>query len=106
MRPSLHRYRREWNREPVRIDALAARVREVHVVALRQKPDRCRQFGVGAEGVVGQLTSELKQAARRPLRVRLDCEKLRHTGAPAFRGVADGLRALGEMASHDSRERP
>jgi dTDP-4-dehydrorhamnose reductase len=54
----------------------------------------CDQFGLDRGRVAVKPTRELGQVARRSLRVRLDCGKLHSAGAPAFRGVADGLRAL------------
>lgn len=39
-------------------------------------------------------TSELGQAARRLLRARLNCRKLREAGSGAFQGIDAGLDAL------------
>jgi dTDP-4-dehydrorhamnose reductase len=44
--------------------------------------------------LIEKPTHELGQAAPRPLRVRLDCGKLRATGCPPFRNLEDGLEAL------------
>jgi dTDP-4-dehydrorhamnose reductase len=54
----------------------------------------CEHFGLPSASVLPRPTSELGQVARRSLRVRLDCSKLRRAGAPPFRAIADGLRAL------------
>ena len=54
----------------------------------------CEQFGLDRDAVILRPTRELGQVARRSLRVRLDCDKLRRAGAPAFRGVVEGLRSL------------
>jgi dTDP-4-dehydrorhamnose reductase len=56
----------------------------------------CDAFGLERDAVVTRPTRELGQVARRSLRVRLDCGKLRRTGAPPFRGVAEGLRSLAD----------
>jgi dTDP-4-dehydrorhamnose reductase len=58
----------------------------------------CAHFGVDPGAVVLRPTSELGQVAPRPLRVQLDCEKLRRAGVPAFRRLADGLRSLADTA--------
>jgi dTDP-4-dehydrorhamnose reductase len=55
----------------------------------------CRRFGMDAGRVIARPTSALGQAAVRPLRVLLDCSKLRAAGVPPFRRVAAGLEALG-----------
>jgi dTDP-4-dehydrorhamnose reductase len=54
----------------------------------------CERFDLDVDRVTPRPTSALGQVARRSLRVRLDCGKLRETGAPAFRGIGDGLDAL------------
>lgn len=54
----------------------------------------CRRFGLDDTGIVPKPTVELGQAAKRPLQVRLDCSKLRDSGAPPFRGVDQGLDDL------------
>lgn len=54
----------------------------------------CERFGLDDRHVVPTPTRELGQAARRPLRVVLDCAKLRQAGAPAFRSLDEGLAAL------------
>jgi dTDP-4-dehydrorhamnose reductase len=54
----------------------------------------CDRFGLDASALTPTPTGALGQAARRPLRVRLDCRKLASAGVPAFRGIGDGLRAL------------
>ncbi len=56
----------------------------------------CAAFDLTADGVIPVSTSELDQAARRPLQVRLDCGKLALTGAPPLRGIEAGLRELAE----------
>jgi dTDP-4-dehydrorhamnose reductase len=63
----------------------------------------CDAFGLDRSGVVARPTRELGQVARRSLRVRLDCEKLGRSGAPPFRGVTDGLRALASAPSTPTR---
>jgi len=57
----------------------------------------CARFGLDEGLIVPKLTSELGQAARRPLRVRLDCTKLSETGARGFRGVDRGLETLAAL---------
>ena len=54
----------------------------------------CERFGLATSALMPRPTEALKQAARRPLRVLLDCHKLAVTGAPRFRGIDEGLRAL------------
>ena len=55
----------------------------------------CRQFGLEERFVLAQPTAALQQPARRPLRVRLDCAKLRSVAPEAsFRTLADGLEVL------------
>ena len=54
----------------------------------------CRCFGLNEARLIPTPTVELGQAARRPLKVRLRCERLAPTGAPSFRGVDAGLHAL------------
>jgi dTDP-4-dehydrorhamnose reductase len=54
----------------------------------------CDRFALEASALVPRPTEALGQAARRSLRVLLDCRKLAATGAPSFRGIDEGLRAL------------
>ena len=54
----------------------------------------CDEFALDQNAVVLRQTRELGQVTRRSLRVQLECKKLQSTGAPLFRGVAGGLRAL------------
>lgn len=54
----------------------------------------CRHFGLDESWIVPKPTSELGQAARRPLRVRLDCGKLGATASGKFRGIDSGLVSL------------
>lgn len=54
----------------------------------------CATFDLGADQILSRLTRELNQAAPRPLRVRLSCEKLAATGVTPFHSVDEGLRAL------------
>jgi dTDP-4-dehydrorhamnose reductase len=54
----------------------------------------CDQFGLDRNAVLMRPTSEIGQIARRSLRVRLDCEKIRRLGVPPFRGTVDGLATL------------
>jgi hypothetical protein len=58
----------------------------------------CARFGVDPAAVMLRPTSELQQAAPRPLRVLLDCGRLRRAGVPPFRGIADGLWSLAAQA--------
>ena len=60
----------------------------------------CDHFGLDPSVVAPTPTDRLGQAARRPLKTRLDCGKLAAAGAPAFRGVDAGLAALRRW--HDS----
>lgn len=57
----------------------------------------CERFGLDASLVEAVPTSRLGQAARRPLRVRLDCSKLRAMGIAPFRGVEAGLALLHQL---------
>ena len=59
----------------------------------------CAAFGETADRLRPCATSELGQAARRSLEVRLSCDKLRATGAPPFRGIDAGLSALAAWAA-------
>ena len=54
----------------------------------------CRRFELDPAAIRPIPTSRLGQVAKRPLTNRLDCSKLRATGAPAFRGVDEGLDVL------------
>jgi dTDP-4-dehydrorhamnose reductase len=54
----------------------------------------CAVFGLDEAGLIPIPTAQLGQAARRPLRVRLDCSALRAAGGPTLRGVDAGLDAL------------
>lgn len=54
----------------------------------------CGHFGLDEGSIVPKLTSELGQAAPRPLRVRLNCRKLRAAGAQGFKGIDSGLACL------------
>ena len=54
----------------------------------------CDRFALEKRALQPRPTEALGQAARRSLRVRLDCRKLASTGAPSFRGIDEGLRAL------------
>jgi dTDP-4-dehydrorhamnose reductase len=51
-------------------------------------------FGIDTGLITPLTTDRLNQPARRSLRVRLACDKLRALGAPPFRGISDGLAAL------------
>ena len=57
----------------------------------------CSDFGLDERRIIPTPTSELRQPARRPLRVRLNTEKLGATGAPAFHCVQEGLASLREF---------
>jgi dTDP-4-dehydrorhamnose reductase len=59
----------------------------------------CMWFRLDDRCIVAMPTSELNQAARRPLQVRLDCRKLFTVGVAAFRGINEGLEALGALAA-------
>lgn len=65
----------------------------------------CERFGLDAGKVLPKPTRELGQAAPRPLRVRLDCEKLQASGAPAFRDLEAGLRGLHGWARAEQEDR-
>ncbi len=54
----------------------------------------CLKSGLDPNDVVAVPTDQLKQAAPRPLRVRLDCRKLAAAGVGRFRGLEAGLDAL------------
>ena len=54
----------------------------------------CDAFGLDRAAICLRPTRDLGQVARRSLRVRLDCEKLRLMSAPPFRGVTEGLGSL------------
>ena len=54
----------------------------------------CDRFNLDADRVMPRPTAALGQAARRSLRVLLDCGKLRQAGAPGFRGINAGLDVL------------
>lgn len=54
----------------------------------------CTSFDLDAQLIVPTPTHRLEQAARRPLRVRLSCQKLQAAGIGGFRGVDAGLEAL------------
>ncbi len=54
----------------------------------------CTHFELDASRVIPTPTSRLRQAARRPLCVRLDCRKLLDAGCPPFRSCEEGLRRL------------
>ena len=54
----------------------------------------CDRFDLDADRVMPRPTTALGQAARRSLRVLLDCSKLSQTGSPDFRGISAGLDAL------------
>jgi dTDP-4-dehydrorhamnose reductase len=54
----------------------------------------CERFGFDSRHVIPTPTRELRQAAPRPLRVILDCNKLRRVGVHPFRCLDEGLAAL------------
>lgn len=56
----------------------------------------CAYFHLDESRITPTPTHELRQPAKRPLRIQLKTEKLRSTGAPAFRPVEEGLAALRE----------
>lgn len=58
----------------------------------------CDRFALNPALIVPVPTRALGQAARRSLRVELDCAKLGNAGAPPFRGIHDGLDALAAWA--------
>jgi dTDP-4-dehydrorhamnose reductase len=56
----------------------------------------CDRFGLPPDRLLPRTTEELQQAARRPSRVRLNCDKLSATGTAPFLDVTEGLRRLHE----------
>jgi dTDP-4-dehydrorhamnose reductase len=54
----------------------------------------CEYAGVSSASLIATTTAELRQTARRPLRVQLDCTKLRALCAVPFRTLAAGLQSL------------
>ena len=54
----------------------------------------CDEFNLDRNLVIARATDEMPQVAARCLRVLLDCKKLREFGAPNFRPISDGIRAL------------
>ena len=54
----------------------------------------CSAFGLNERLLEPVETAELRQPARRPLRVRLKGDRLKTTGAPPMRTIAEGLIAL------------
>tara|TARA_B100000949_G_scaffold225701_1_gene230223 strand:+ start:520 stop:1545 length:1026 start_codon:yes stop_codon:yes gene_type:complete len=54
----------------------------------------CDEFNLDRNLVIARATNEMPQIAARSLRVLLDCRKLREFGAPKFRHISDGIRAL------------
>jgi dTDP-4-dehydrorhamnose reductase len=62
----------------------------------------CERFGLDGRRIVPTPTSSLGQTARRPLRGRLDCQKLGGTGVAAFRGIDAGLRSLPAVSLRSS----
>ncbi|MBI3333605.1 MAG: SDR family oxidoreductase, partial [Candidatus Omnitrophica bacterium] len=57
----------------------------------------CATFGLDPTRLRPVPTSSLGQAARRPLRIRLDCRKLKETGCPEFREIEAGLGELSRL---------
>jgi dTDP-4-dehydrorhamnose reductase len=62
------------------------------------------RFGVDARGIVPTATADLRQPARRPLRVALRCDRLAALGAPAFRRIDAGLEELHAWVTGDGRQ--
>ena len=54
----------------------------------------CACFDLDSALIVASSTDALDQAARRPLRVRLDCSRLADAGVGAFSEIDAGLNAL------------
>jgi dTDP-4-dehydrorhamnose reductase len=54
----------------------------------------CERFELDPSLIVPRATSSLGQAARRPLKVRLDCRKLAEAGVEPFQTIDAGLRRL------------
>ena len=54
----------------------------------------CEYFGLDAGRIVPTPTAELRQPARRSLRVLLNCGKLHATGSPRFRTVREGFESI------------
>lgn len=55
----------------------------------------CAFFKLDDRLIVPTPTQELQQPAKRPLRVKLNTQKLKSAGAPAFRSIEQGLAILG-----------
>ena len=71
----------------------------------------CEAFGLNPSLIVPPPTPQLGQPARRPMGVRLDCQKLNRLDGPGFRKLDDGLKALlrwtdAESSCFDSRSHP
>lgn len=56
----------------------------------------CEVFELDPSGLVPKTMAELRQPARRPSKVRLDCPRLQELGIDPFRGPREGLLALRE----------
>lgn len=54
----------------------------------------CSAFGLRSALIAPTLTTQLRQAAARPLRVHLSCRKLQTLSPGAFKGIGQGLHAL------------
>ena len=65
----------------------------------------CERFGLDPALVVARPTHALGQAAKRPLRVRLDCRKLADAGVQPFMTIDSGLQSLDAMLA-TAPERP
>lgn len=65
----------------------------------------CAAVGLDAGALQLRETADLGQAARRPLRVHLDCTKLHGVCTVSFRGVAEGLRSLGSAGDLNGHRR-
>ncbi len=66
----------------------------------------CASFDLDARLVAPAPTSQMGQAALRPLRIQLDCQKLRALGIGEFRGINAGLEALRHASANDAETAP
>jgi dTDP-4-dehydrorhamnose reductase len=54
----------------------------------------CKRFDLDLKLLQPKETHELRLAAKRPLKVRLDCSQIRSLGIYAFRSLEVGLESL------------
>ena len=62
----------------------------------------CVKFGLDSSRLEPRLTETLGQAARRPLMVRLNCQKLHEAGGNMFRDIDAGLTTLSTWTQETS----